>query len=124
MNVMCRPELHDATTREQYAAFHAEMEGLGLEQTLTRDGKVFRLPTGLYLGVNVSTPLESLNIRITLLAMKITGYAGKIALWPVDNPASISISGLEDVTPSFFSELGSMLGAPYSVARWQKILSE
>ena len=111
-NLMCRPELHDATTREQYTAFHAEMEQLGLEQTVTRDGEVFRLPTGLYLGVNVSTPPGLLSIRISLLAIRITGCAGKIAVWPIDSPASISILGLEDVTPSYGSLLGLLSGPP------------
>ncbi len=112
-NVMCRPELHAATTREQYDQFHAEMETLGLARTISRDGKEFRLPSGLYLGVNVATYLELLNIRISLLAIKITGRACNLALWPIANPAEISISGLEDVTPSYASVLGILAGAPY-----------
>jgi len=110
-NVMCRPELHDATTREQYDQFHAEMETLGLVRTISRDGKDFRLPSGLYLGVNVPSSLEFLSIRISLLAIKITGHACKLALWPIDNPASIDISGLEDVTPSYGALLG-LFGTP------------
>jgi hypothetical protein len=109
-NVMCRPELHDATTREQYDRFHAEMEILGLVRTISRDGKEFRLPSGLYLGVNVPSLLEILSIRISLLAMTITGSACKLALWHIDNPAGIDISGLEDVTPSYGALLG-LLGA-------------
>jgi hypothetical protein len=107
---MCRPELHDATTREQYDQFHAEMETLGFARTISRDGKEFRLPTGLYLGVNLPTYLELLNIRISLLAIKITGRACNLALWSIDNPANISISGLEDVTPSYGALLGLLDG--------------
>jgi hypothetical protein len=112
-NVMCRPELHDATTRDQYDRFHAEMEILGLGRTISRDGREFQLPTGLYLGLNVASPLEILKLRIDLLAMKITGHFAKIAIWHVANPAEIVISDLEDVTPSFASVLGILGGAPY-----------
>jgi hypothetical protein len=110
-NVMCRPELHDATTREQYDQFHAEMETLGLVRTISRDGKEFRLPSGLYLGVNVPKSLEGLSILVSLLAIRITGYAAKIAIWSIANPADISISGLEDVTPSYGALLG-LFGTP------------
>jgi hypothetical protein len=111
-NVMCRPELHDATTREQYDAFHAEMDELGLEQTITRDGKVFRLPTGLYLGLNVSMPLELLLIRISLSAIKITGYDCKLMLTPIGNPDDIRISGLEEITPSYRGLFGALFATP------------
>ena len=111
-NVMCRPELHDATTREQYDRFHAEMATLGLVRTISRDGKEFSLPTGLYLGVNVPTPLALLSIRISLFAINITGYTCKLAIWPIDNPASISVSDLEDVTPSYGALLGLLYAAP------------
>jgi|SRR5208282_1224617 hypothetical protein len=102
-SVLCRAELHDATTREQYAAFHAGMGNFGLEQTITRNGVVSYLPTGAYLGVNLSTSLESLGKRIDFLALQITGHPCKLILAPV-NPASIYISGLE--SPSFASEVG------------------
>ena len=106
-HVMCRPELHHATTSEQYELFHAEMEKLGLVRTLARDGKVFRLPSGLYLGVNVSSSREWFNAMITLQAIMTTGSAGKVAVWHIDDPANISVSGLEEVTPpSFYDELG------------------
>jgi hypothetical protein len=123
-NVMCRPELHDATTREQYDQFHAEMETLGLVRTISRDGKDFRLPSGLYLGVNVPSSLEFLSIRISLLAIKITGHACKLALWPIDNPASIDISGLEDVTPSYGALLGLLGAAPPSNFSFLSLLGD
>jgi len=112
-NVMCRPELHDATTREQYDRFHAEMETLGLVRTISRDGKEFQLPTGLYLGLNVASSVDLLKLRVDLLAIRITGFTSKVAVWPIADPAEISISGLEDVTPSYASVLGILAGAPY-----------
>jgi hypothetical protein len=115
-DVMCRPELHDATSREQYDQFHAGMQSLGLGRTIARDGREFQLPTGLYLG-NVSSSLELLKLRVDLLAIRITSHTAKIALWPV-NPADIVTDNLEDVTPSYASSLGFGLmsilgGAPY-----------
>ena len=105
-NVMCRPELHDATTREQYDQFHVEMEALGLVRTISRGGKEFRLPSGLYLGVNLTMFLEVLKLRVDILAIRITAHPCKLALWTIDSPDNISISGLEDVTPSYASALG------------------
>jgi len=113
-NVMCRPELHDATTGEQYDRFHAEMETLGLARTISRGGKEFRLPSGLYLGLNVPTILELLKIRVSLLAIKITSHDCKLAIWPIADPASIDISGLEDVTPSYGALWGLLGAAPQS----------
>jgi hypothetical protein len=110
-NVMCRLELHDATTREQYDQFHAEMETLGLVRTISRDGKEFRLPSGLYLGVNVTTFLELLKLRVDISAIRITAHPCKLALWIVDSPDNISISGLEDVTPSYGALAGLLGGA-------------
>lgn len=102
-NVICRVELHDATTREQYDAFHAGMEQLGLERTITRNAVVSYLPTGAYLGVELYD-LESLAGKINPLAVQVTGYPCKLMLASV-NPASIFVSGLE--SPSFADELGA-----------------
>jgi hypothetical protein len=55
-NVICRAQLHKATTEGQYAEFHAKMRGFGLERKITRNRKVYHLPNGEYLGVNLSTP--------------------------------------------------------------------
>jgi hypothetical protein len=95
-NVICRPELHHATSREQYDQFHAGMQEFGLERTITRGEKVFHLPTGEYLGVNLSTSLPLLALKITTLAIRITGNQCKLTLIPVTNPAEIYILGLEE----------------------------
>jgi hypothetical protein len=122
---MCRPELHDATTREQYGQFHAEMETLGLFRTISRDGKVFRLPSGLYLGENVPSSLKFLGIRISLFAITITGHTCELALWPIDSAASVDISGLEDVTPSFYGALLGLSGeAPPSSFSFLSLLGD
>jgi hypothetical protein len=83
------------------------MEQLGLGQTITRNGKVYRLPSGLYLGVDVPAGLALLNLRIFVSALKITGHGCKMALWHIDDPASISISGLEEIAPSFWDAVGA-----------------
>lgn len=104
--LICRAELHGSPTREQYDDFHAGMEALGLERTIDRDGKVFRLPTGEYLGVNLSTSSNLLALKISSLAFRITSSLCKLTITPVHNPAEIHISGLEEVV-SFASELGA-----------------
>jgi hypothetical protein len=96
MNVICRPELHGDPTREQYQEFHAGMKEFGLERTITRDGKVFHLPTGEYFGVGLFTSLAFLNLKITALSFRITGHPCKMTLTPVVDPADICISGLEE----------------------------
>lgn len=114
-NVICRAELHGSPTREQYNEFHAGMKQLGLVQTITRDGKVFHLPTGEYLGVNLSTSFNLLALNITALAIRITSRQCKLTLTPVDDPAKIYILGLEEDT-SYESMLGayaSLLAASY-----------
>ncbi len=113
-NVMCRPELHDATSGEQYRAFHAGMEQLGLGRTITSGERVFRLPTGEYLGVNLPS-LDSLANKINSLAIQITGYPCKLTLEPVD-PAKIYISGLEEEVP-YFAELGVSLPGSFAWLR-------
>jgi hypothetical protein len=100
MNVICRPELHDATTREQYTAFHAGMKEFGLLQTITRDGKVYRLPRAEYLGVNISASTALLALKINTLAISITGRQCKLTLTPVADISSIYIAGLEE-EPSY-----------------------
>lgn len=95
-NVICRPELHGTPTREQYDQFHAGMKELGLERTITRDGKVFHLPTGEYLGLNLSSPLALLALKINALAIQITCHQCKLTLSPVSDPAGIYIYGLEE----------------------------
>ncbi len=105
-NLICRAELHGSPTREQYDDFHAGMEALGLERTITRDGKVFRLPTGEYLGINLTTSSTLLALKISSLAFRITMSPCKLTIAPVSNPAEIYISGLEEVV-SFASELGA-----------------
>jgi hypothetical protein len=116
-NVMCRAELHGSPSREQYEDFHAGMEQLGLVRTITRDGKVFHLPTAEYLGVNLSTPKITLGLRITVLASRITGSPAKLTLAPVDDPASIYISGLEEDT-SYASQLAYYASACHTPAPW------
>src|ERR1019366_7182605 len=111
-NVICRPELHSATTREQYNEFHAGMEQFSLLRTITRDGKVFHLPTGEYLGLNLATSLNLLALKITALAIQITGYQCKLTLTPVRDPADIYIYGLDEEV-SYASEFGSLLAASY-----------
>jgi len=123
-NVMCRPELHDATTREQYDRFHAEMEILGLGRTISRDGKEFRLPSGLYLAVNVPSSLDLLKLRVEVLAMKITAHPCKLALWTIGNPAEMEISGLEDVTPSYGALFGLLGAAPPSNFSFMSLFGE
>jgi hypothetical protein len=96
-NVSCRPELHGATTREQYAKFHAGMKEFGFEQTILRDGALHHLPTGEYLAVNISTPMNLLALKIAALALQITGnQCLKLTLTPVRDPADIYIYGLDE----------------------------
>lgn len=104
-NVVCRPQLHKATTEEQYAEFHAKMSGFGLERKITRNGKVYHLPNGEYLGVNLSTPFDLLGIQIDAAARQITGYACELTLAPVKDIAEIYIYGLKEDL-SFESSLG------------------
>ena len=108
-NVICRPELHGSPTREQYNEFHAGMKEFGLERTITRDGKVFHLPTGEYLGVNISTSMRVLDLKITALAIRITSSRCKLTLTPVPDVSAIYISGLEEDT-SYQSMLGAFTG--------------
>ncbi len=105
-NLICRAELHGSPTREQYDEFHAGMEALGLERTITRDGNVFRLPAGEYLGIDLSTSSTVLALKVNALAFRITANTCKLTIAPVSNPAEIYISGLEEVV-SFASELGA-----------------
>jgi hypothetical protein len=104
-NVMCRAELHGSPTREQYAAFHAGMGGYGLGQTITQNGKVFRLPTGEYFGSDLSDSLAILSLKVSFLAIQITGESCKLMLAHV-SPEDTFVSGLEEV-PSYATELGS-----------------
>ena len=107
MAVICRPELHGATTREQYDTFHAGMEELGLERTITRDGKVFHLPTGEYLGVNVTQFPRTLALKINVLAIRVTGHECKLTITPVSDPSEIIIFGLVEDT-SYRSTFGAL----------------
>lgn len=104
-NVICRPQLHRATTEEQYAEFHAKMSGFGLERKITRNGKVYHLPNGEYLGVNLSTPFDLLAIQIDAAARQISGYACELTLAPVKDIAEIYIYGLKEDL-SFETQLG------------------
>lgn len=106
-DVMCRAELHGAPTREQYGAFHAGMGKLGLEQTITRNGRVFRLPTGEYLGITPSDSMALLAVKISTLAFQITGSPCKLTLTPVD-AAKVYTLCLEEIEeiPGFAAELG------------------
>ena len=104
-NVICRPQLHRATTEEQYAEFHAKMSGFGLERKISRNGKVYHLPNGEYLGVNLSTPFDLLAIQIDAAARQITGYACELTLAPVKDIAEIYIYGLKEDL-SFETQLG------------------
>lgn len=115
-NVVCRPQLHKATTEEQYAEFHAKMSGFGLERKITRNGKVYRLPNGEYLGVNLSPPFDLLALKIDAAARQITGYGCELTLAPVRDVADIYIYGLkEDLSfESQLSMFGSLLAAGYS----------
>ena len=111
-NVICRSELHGTPTREQYEQFHAGMKKLGLERTIMRDGKVFHLPTGEYLGLNLSAPLALLALQINVLAIQITCHQCKLTLSPVSDPAGIYIQGLEEDV-SYASQL-SMFASLFS----------
>jgi hypothetical protein len=97
MDVMCRAELHGSTTREQYDQFHAQMSGLGLERTITRDGKLYHLPTGEYLGVNVTAFLQTLSVRIAKAALDVTGRTCEVTLTPVADAKQIVFSGLTEI---------------------------
>jgi len=115
-NVICRPQLHKATTEEQYAEFHTKMSGFGLERKITRNGKVYHLPNGEYLGVNLSTPFDLLALKIDAAARQITGYACELTLTPVREIAEIYIYGLKEDL-SLETQLGffaSLLAAPNS----------
>jgi hypothetical protein len=114
-NVSCRPELHGATTREQYAKFHAGMKKFGFEQTIMRGGTIHHLPTGEYLAVNISTPMNLLALKIAGLALQITGnQCLKLTLTPVRDPADIYIYGLDEEVSyaSALSALGLSLTPP------------
>ena len=108
-NVNCRPQLHGATTSEQYAQFHAGMEGLGFERTITRNGKTEHLPNGEYLALNLSTPFNLLALKIDALARQITGNPCKVTLWPVVDLAAVYTYGLEEDN-SFGAQLGQLMG--------------
>jgi hypothetical protein len=111
-NVICRAELPGSPTREQYEQFHTGMKELGLERTITRDGKVFHLPTGEYLGVNLSTLMMTLDLKITVLAFRVTGGRCKLALTPVADVSTIHISGLEEDTSHEVNWFENLLSAP------------
>lgn len=85
------------------------MKDLGLERTITRDGKVFHLPKGEYLGLNVTTPFSLLTLKINSLAIRITCQQCKLTLTPVSDPAGIYIYGLDEDT-SYESTLGAFAG--------------
>jgi hypothetical protein len=108
-DVMCRAELHGTPTRDQYVAFHDGMRQLGLERTITRDAKIFRLPTGEYLGVSLSASLASLATGISALAIQIPGCPCKLMLGPVDATKIYILCLEEEETPSFASALGVSL---------------
>jgi hypothetical protein len=114
-DIECRPELHHATTEEQYDQFHTGMNELGLGRTLVRDGKVWKLPKAVYLGLNLATPFYLLDIKINALAIKITGNRCKLMLSYVD-AATIYISGLEEVVSPWVQLLAGFPGydSPYS----------
>jgi hypothetical protein len=127
-NVICRPELHGSPTREQYNEFHAGLKEFGLERTITRDGKVFHLPTGEYLGLNVSTPFSLLTLKINSLAIRITGHQCKLTLTPVSDPAGIYIYGLEEDTSyestlGAFAGLGNLLASSYPAPNYSALSS-
>lgn len=117
-NVICRPELHGSPTREQYDEFHVGLKEFGLERTITRDGKVFRLPKGEYLGVNVTAPFSLLALKINSLAIRITGQQCKLTLTPVSDLAGIYIYGLDEEPreTSFGEELGRLFGSQPSTS--------
>lgn len=106
-NVICRAELHGSPTLAQYDEFHAGMKEFGLERTITRDGKVFHLPTGEYVGVNVSSYFSLLALQINTLAIRITRSQCKLTLTPVGDLDGIYIYGLVEDT-SFESQLGAL----------------
>src|ERR1700683_2779107 len=96
MNVICRVELPGRPTREQYDEFHAAMQEIGLVRTITRNGKVYHLPTGEYLGVNLTTTLDLLDLQIMVAALQATFGPCKVTITPVADPDQIYISGLEE----------------------------
>ncbi|MFY9854501.1 MAG: hypothetical protein WAK26_11560 [Terracidiphilus sp.] len=104
-NIECRAELHGDPTADQYKQFHDGMQEFGLVRKLCREGKVFLLPTGFYVGENVSSSLQLLSLKITALAFRITGSVCKLTLTPIGDLSSICISGLEE-DKSFESLLG------------------
>ena len=97
MNLTCRAELLGSPSREQYDRFHALMSGLELERTISRGGKLYRLPTAEYLSVNASSSLHLLALQITKAALDVTGHPCKLTLTPVADVNDIVIAGLEEV---------------------------
>jgi hypothetical protein len=108
--IICRPELHGATTREQYAEFHSGMNDLGLARTITQDGKVFHLPTGEYAGVNVSDSFRLLALKIDALAMRVSGNRCKLTLERVNSPADVFTYNLDEET-SYASALAALFSS-------------
>jgi hypothetical protein len=103
-NVECRAELHGDPSPDQYTLFHEGMKELGLVRKLQKDGKIYQLPTGFYVGENISSPLQMLSLKITALALQVTGQGCKLTLTPIGDLSSICISGLEE-DKSFESQL-------------------
>jgi hypothetical protein len=127
LNIQCRPELHRAITGEQYAEFHGGMQELGFERTITRNGKTEHLPTGEYVGLNLSSSLNVLALKIDVLARRISGYRCKMTLTPISGPEAIYTYGLEEDN-SFSTQLGRLIGesmakAPYGSFTGLNLLS-
>jgi hypothetical protein len=110
LHVTCKPEFHRYLTAEEYAEIHAGMQQLGLLKKITRNGRVWLLPDGFYVGINLSTSLELLDLQINALAFRITGRRCQVVLTPVPDPANIYFSGLKEEESSL-SLLSSLFEA-------------
>lgn len=118
--IICRPELHSATTREQYDEFHSGMEQFGLAREISRDGKTFHLPSGEYIGVNVTSSFNLLALKIDALAMRITGNRCKLTFVRVSDPSDVYIYGLEEDV-SLTSALANMFAASSSGPKYSAL---
>jgi hypothetical protein len=107
------------------------MQELGFERTITRNGKTEHLPTGEYvglnLGLNLSSSLNLLALKIDVLARRITGYPCKMTLTPISGPEAIYTYGLEEDN-RFSTQLGRLIGesmakAPYGSFTGLNLLS-
>jgi hypothetical protein len=73
--------LQDAEMREQ---LRGPLEEFGFLSTISCVQAPFRLPPGMYLGINLFIPLEELATKISSLALQITGHPCKLKLTSSD----------------------------------------